>query len=177
MKSILRATLVLSSSSIVSILVGLISSKVWAVLLGSTGLGFMGLLQNLVGLGGLLAGTGVGVGLVRMGANALARDERDEVAALQRGAWLLFLAMSGASVLIMILFREQIGAWMLGGSEHAGYVLLMAVALVFTLASNVQTSTLNAHHRVRTLASSGYLQRSPAVRRVLALCTSGANRG
>ena len=86
MKSILKATVVLSSASIVSILTGLVSAKVSAVLLGPGGLGYMGLLQSLLGLSGMLAGMGVGTGLVRAGARALAgKDERQE-AALRGGA-------------------------------------------------------------------------------------------
>ncbi len=56
MKSVLRSTLILSSSAVASIGVGLISAKAGALLLGPAGLGVMGLLQSVVSIGTLAAG-------------------------------------------------------------------------------------------------------------------------
>jgi antigen flippase len=157
MKSILKATVVLSSASIVSILTGLVSAKVSAVLLGPGGLGYMGLLQSLLGLSGMLAGMGVGTGLVRAGARALAgKDERQE-AALRGGAWLLCWSLGGLAALLMIGLRTPLSRMMLGDARHGGAVVLVGAALLFTLAAGLQISTLNAHHRVSELARVGML--------------------
>lgn len=152
MKSILRATAILGSGSVVSILVGLVSAKAWAILLGPDGLGMMGLLQSLVGLASLVAGMGIGTGLVRMGANALGHSDSLRMAALRRAAWLLLLALGGLTGLLMAAFRGPLSAAMLGGPGHEQAVLLMIPAVMLTLAAGVQTSTLNAHHRVSALA-------------------------
>ena len=152
MKSILRATAILGSSSLVSILAGVLSAKAWAVLVGPSGLGFMRLLQSLVGLGGLIAGMGIGVGLVRAGAQALATKDETRIAALRKAAWLLFWVLSALALLLLTLFRTPISRWVLGGPEHADSAVLMGVALIFSLASGLQTSTLNAYHRVVALA-------------------------
>ena len=132
MKSILRATAVLGSSSVVSLLVGLASAKAWAVLLGPSGLGLMGLLQSLVGLAALVAGMGIGTGLVRAGANALAQEDQARVAALRQAAWFLLGALGGLAALILTVFRVPISEWLLGGREHADSVVLIAVAVLFT---------------------------------------------
>lgn len=152
MKSIFRATAILGSSSVVSVIVGLISTKAWAVLLGPGGLGFMGLLYSLLGLAALVSGLGTGTAVVRAGANALARDARSEVAALQRAMWLLVATLGTSAALIMVLLQGPISALMLGGTEHSGSIPLLALALVFSLASSAMTSILNAHHKVGTLA-------------------------
>ena len=140
-----------------SILVGLASAKVWAMLLGPSGLGFMGLLQSLLGLAGLTAAAGLGTGLVRLGANALERGDREQVAALRRAAWLLFWVVGSLAVAIMVSFRTPIGEWMLGGAEQAGSAVLMALALVFNLAAGVQVSILITHHRIGAQAKVGVL--------------------
>ncbi len=155
MKAILRTTLILSSSSLVSLVVGLVSAKAWALLLGPSGLGFMGLLQALLNLAGLIAGLGVGAGLIRLGAQALAQAEDCTFAALQRAAWLLYWVMGGLALLVLVILRVPLSSWMLGGPEHAASVVLMGFALFFNLASGLQTSLLNAHHRVNTLAQIG----------------------
>ena len=157
MKPILRSTAVLSGSSLINIAIGLVSAKAWATFLGPSGLGFMGLLQSLAGLGSLIVGLGIGTGLVRMGANALAQDETERLAALRWGAWLVFGVLGGLGCLILILFREPISAAMLGSSDHSLDVVLMAPAVLFLVASNLQGSTLNAYHRVSALAKTGIL--------------------
>lgn len=152
MKSLFRATAILGSSSLVTILVGLITSKVYALILGPGGLGLMGLLQSLVGLSGMIAGLGVGSGLVRMGANALARDAEHELAALRRAAWVLFIVTAASGVCVLAVFREPLSLYMLGTADHAGSVALVGVALAFNLAVGIQMSTLNAYHRLGALA-------------------------
>jgi enterobacterial common antigen flippase len=157
MKSILKATAVLSSASVVSILMGLVSAKVSALLLGPAGLGYMGLLQSLLGLGTIIAGMGVSTGLVRAGAKALAQQDERQEAALRSGARLLCLGLGGLAVLLMILLRAPLSRFMLGGAQHAGAVVLVGAALLLTLAAAVQTGILNAHHRVGELARVGVL--------------------
>lgn len=157
MSSVLRATALLGSSSLVSIVVGLVSAKAWAVLLGPSGLGFMGLMLSLVGLAGMVAGMGVGTGLVRFGAGALAEDDARRVAGLRRASWMLMWGLGGLAVLVLVAWREAIARLMLDGPEHGGSVVLMGVALLFTLAAGLQTNTLNAYHRVGALAKIGVL--------------------
>lgn len=157
MSAILRATAILSSSSLVSILVGLVSAKAYALLIGPTGLGYMGLLQGLIGLSGLIAALGIGTGLVRIGAEALGRQDVARMAALRQAAWWLIWLLGGAAALLLVLFRVPISSLMLGGPEHASVVLLVAVVLLFNMASEVQTGILNAHHRVSALAKLGMI--------------------
>ncbi|HJR05808.1 MAG TPA: oligosaccharide flippase family protein [Pyrinomonadaceae bacterium] len=152
MKSILKATAVLSSASFISVLMGLVLAKVSASLLGPEGVGLMGLLQSLVGLAALVAGMGVGAGLVRAGAKALAQGDEGQVAALGGGAWLLCWTLGGLAALLLVLLRAPLSRLMLGGEEHSGAVVLMAPTLLLTLATLVQTSMLNAHHRIGDLA-------------------------
>src|SRR2546422_783617 len=140
MRSILRATAILSSGSIVSILFSLASTKVLAVLLGPGGYGYWGLLQSLVGLSVLIAGLGIGTGLVREGAHALAQEHYIQIASLRKGAWLLLGTWGGLVVLILAVFRLPISRGALGGSEHGGTVVLMGLAVLFTLAAGLQTN-------------------------------------
>ena len=158
MKQILRATVVLGSSSVVSVLVGVISAKAWAIMVGPSGLGLLGLLQGLVGLAGLVAGLGVGAGLVRAGASALARSEHRQLAALRKAAWLLLWLAGSLAVLILLVFRVPISELILGGAQYATSVVLMGLALLFTLATGIQISILNAYHRVSALAKVGILK-------------------
>jgi PST family polysaccharide transporter len=152
MKSILRATAILGSSSILTILIGLVSAKAWAVLLGPSGLGLLGLLQSLIGLAGLIAGLGIGAGLVRSGSNALANDDQQRAAALRQAGWLVQLVCALLAMLVLVLLRGPLSQWLLGDTTYDWAVVLMAPALMLNLVSGMQTSILNMHQRVSALA-------------------------
>ncbi|HKF58996.1 MAG TPA: oligosaccharide flippase family protein [Blastocatellia bacterium] len=157
MKSILRATAVLSGASVVSIVMGLISAKISAVLLGPSGVGYMGLLQGLLGLTVMIASVGVGAGLVRSGAQPIARKDLTYEAELRAGAWALYLIFGCLAVLAMMLLRRPLARIMLGGAEHEGAVAVVAVGALLMIAATLLTSILNAHHRVTELARLGML--------------------
>lgn len=133
------------------------STKAYALLIGPTGLGYMGLLQGLIGLSGLVAGMGLGTGLVRLGAEALEQANEAKVSALRGAAWRLFWLLGGAAAALLVVLREPLGRLMLGGAEHAGSVALLSLALLCNMASELQTGILNAHHRVSALAKVGVL--------------------
>jgi len=142
MKSIYRATAILSGSSIISILLGMASAKVLALFLQPAGYGYYGLLQSFVGVATLAAGLGIATGLVRLGARAATQNDEAALASLDSGAWFL----------LVTVFRVTLSRWALGSPDHGWTMVLMGVALLFTVSGNIQVGTLNAHHRVGALA-------------------------
>ncbi len=167
--SILRATALLGSSSVVTIVVGLVSTKAMAVLLGPEGVGYYGLLQSLVSLVSVIAALGIGTGIVRLGANALAHEDAAQVTALRKSAWLL---LGGAAVVTaagLVVLREPIAALMLGGPEYAAGVVLMAGVVVLTLFTDLQTFILNAYHRIGALARLAVLSSIASTAALLAI--------
>jgi len=152
MKSIFRATAILSAGSVVNMLVGLLSAKVLAVFLHPAGYGYYGLLQSFVNLAAMVTGMGMASGMVRMGASAVTSGKEMVIASLRRGAWLLFSGLGAVALVVLVTFRVAMSRWVLGSPDHSGTILLMGFALLFTAAINVQTGTLNAYHRVAALA-------------------------
>lgn len=152
MLSSLKATAVLASSSIVTVLLGLMSSKVYAVALGPPGLGFLVLLQSLLGFSSLLVGMGIGTGLIRLVPSALADKNLEEVAALYKAARLLLWILGCLGIVIFIVFSGPISQLMLGSAQYAMNVALVSPALLLNLTSGLAISFLNAHHRIKTLA-------------------------
>ena len=155
MKSIFKATAILSGSSILSVFVSLVSAKVMALYLEPAGYGYYGLLQSFVGLTALIAGAGMGTGLVRLGASPAARDDQAAIASLRGAAWLVFGAVGSLAMALLVLFRTTLSQWALGSPDHAGTIVLLGIALLFTVAGRIQVGTLNAYHRVSALAKYG----------------------
>jgi PST family polysaccharide transporter len=156
-KSIFKATAILSGSSVIRIFLGLVAGKVLAVRLQPAGYGYYGLLQGFLALTTLIASFGMATGLVRLGASAAARNDASTIANLRSGAWFMFAAMAGIVTVILAVFRVTLSRWALGDPNHAGTILLMGVALLFTVAGSIWTGILNAYHRVQALAKSGVI--------------------
>lgn len=155
MKSIFKATAILSGSSFISIILGLATAKVLALILQPSGYGYYGLLQSFVGLAALFSGFGMATGLVRLGARAATQHDEATIASLRKGAWVLFLGLGSVTLTILFLFRNTLSRWALGNSEHGTTIVVMGIALLFTVAGNIQVGTLNAYHRVGALAKYG----------------------
>ncbi|MGD0792504.1 MAG: oligosaccharide flippase family protein [Terriglobales bacterium] len=153
MKSIFRATAILSGSSVVSILLGLVSAKVMALLLQPSGYGYYGLLQSVVAVTTLVTGMGIATGLVRQGAGAASRSDKETVSRLRHGAWILFWMLGGISLLVLTVFRAPLSR--LGGLNQPAVMPILGIAVLFTVANNIQAGILNAYHRVGALATYG----------------------
>ena len=152
MRSILRATGMLSASTAVTVSAGLASAKVWAILVGTSGVGYMGLLQSLLGMVSLVVGLGVSAGLVRFGSQAIADDDATALAGIVRAAWLITGVAGCATLFLLVLLREPVSQLALGSAQYQASVPLVGTALVLGMVSGVQMSILNAHHKVAALA-------------------------
>lgn len=138
-----------------SIVVGLVSSRILASILHPAGYGFYGLLQSFVLVASMFVGMGVATGVVRMGASAAKENNHARMAALCGGAWLVVGALGFPVLIIMAVFRRELSEWALGSPDHGGALAVMVFALLFTVSLNVQNGILNAWHRVGALAKYG----------------------
>lgn len=151
MKAILRATAVLAGSSVVTVAMGVLSAKAFALLVGPAGVGYLGVLQSTIGLGSLVAGMGLATGFVRFGAAALGGDDEKEVAALWTATTGLTWLLGTAVALSVILLRHQLTTW-LEPAIRGAWAVPTAAGITLTTTAAIQSSRLNAHHRVDALA-------------------------
>jgi antigen flippase len=152
LKSSFRATVILTGGSIVNMVLSLATAKALAVNLQPSGYGFYGLLQSFVGLATLATGLGMATAIVRHGAAAVTKGDQAAFGSLRQAAWLIFAASSVIAMITLAVFRVQISKWALGTPNEGATILLMSIALLFTVASNIQMGILNAHHCVGALA-------------------------
>lgn len=152
MKSVFKATAILGSSSAVTVVVGLVSAKFWAVLMGPAGLGYLAMLQSLLTISVMIVGLGINVGMVRVGAKAIAGDDEATLAAGGKTALILSLIAGVIGLLLLFLLRNVINQVMLGGNGSGSEVALLGIALFFNLLTNVFNAVLNAHQKIKTLA-------------------------
>lgn len=152
MGSILRATVILGSGSVVGLIAGFLSNKAYAVWIGPDGVGLLGLFQSFLGITVIGAGMGLSSGLVRLGAPHV-KDEasNSQLFALRQAAWQIYRLTILIFTIIILAFSHPIAEHLLAGSPVWG-VGLLALGLALSLAAGVQIGLLNAYHRVGLLA-------------------------
>jgi enterobacterial common antigen flippase len=144
----------LGGSSLVSIVAGVLSTKVMASSLEPQGFGLLGLNQSLFSLSTMIAGMGISVALVREGAAALATEDLARLASLRLAASRLIWWFAGISVCILALARAPLSAWMLGSRTHEWNVVIVGLSTFLGLHSGLNLGTLNTYHKIKALAFS-----------------------
>ena len=154
MRSILKATAILSSGWAVSLVLGVFSAKVTAVVVGPAGVGFLGLLQSTLGLATLTL-VGVITAMVQTVSRVRAAADARSEAALRLAAWWLCAVIGTGAAVVMVIARVPIARTMLGGEARAFAVFPLAAAVAIALVASVQSGLLSAHGRIRELAKIG----------------------
>ena len=151
-RQILRSSSIVGGASVLNILVGLIRTKVAAMLLGPAGVGLIGLLQSMMTTGASIAGLGVGNVGTRQIAEASATGGLEAVAATRRALFLLTLVLSVLGALLFWLLREELAWRVLGDRARGADVAWLALGLALTVASASQSALLNGMRRIGDLA-------------------------
>ncbi len=147
-----RATAVLGAGSAVSLLAGAVTAKWVAAVGGPAGVGFVGLLSSLLALLVMVAGLGIGVGLVRTVAASTRGIDVVEIDAQRQAGRRIVLAAAAVVSGTVVLLREPIAELALGGPDAADQVALVGVAVIFGALATVETGVVNGLQRVRTLS-------------------------
>jgi len=151
MKNILRASAMMGSSSVVTILTGIIRNKVFSILVGPAGIGLMGMFGSIQGTASTLFGLGINSSGVRQIAAAKSADPllfEQTHKALLRSAFVL--GILGA--LAVILLREQIATRVFGNNEYAGWVGWLGIGVFASLMFGAQFALINGLRRIKDLA-------------------------
>lgn len=151
-KQILRSSSVIGGASVLNILVGLLRTKVAALLLGPAGVGLIGLLQNMMATGASIAGLGVGNVGTRQIAEASAIGGVEAVAATRRALFWLTLGLSLLGALVFWLLRGVLAGQVLGDPARTSDIAWLSLGLALSVASASQSALLNGMRRIGDLA-------------------------
>ena len=154
---ILKSSAVIGGSSVFNIAIGIVRTKLMALILGPAGVGLLGLYGSIVDLTKTIAGMGTSTSGVRLVAEALgAADEvqlSQSVLALRRTV--LALAIAGAALLAALC--SPVAYISFGDREHTMSVALLALAVLFSTVSTGQLTLLQGMRRIGDLARANVL--------------------
>jgi PST family polysaccharide transporter len=149
---IVRSSALIGGSTALNILVGLVRTKAFAVLLGPSGIGLLGIFGSIVDVARGVAGWGVSAGAVRQVAESASRQEASSVARTAVALRRLSLGLALAGGLLMAIASTPISVITFGDASHAGSVALLALAVAMRVVSDGQSALLQGLRRVADLA-------------------------
>jgi enterobacterial common antigen flippase len=149
---ILKSSVLVGGSSLLNIAIGIVRTKVMAVLLGPAGFGLFGLYGSITTLTQTLAGMGINSSGVRQIAESAGSNDTAGVAqtavALRRIS--ILLGVLGATLLVV--FAKQISKTTFGSPQHTTAVGLLSFAVLFQLISAGQGALIQGMRRIADLA-------------------------
>ncbi len=149
---ILRSSALIGASSAATIGIGVLRTKIFALLLGPAGFGLMGLYGSIIDLAVSIAGMGVGSSGVRQIAEAATTDDGKRIArtvtVLRRTS--LFLGVLGGCILA--LFARHISTLTFSDEAHVRAIALLSLAVLFRLMTAGQSALLQGMRRITDLA-------------------------
>jgi antigen flippase len=149
---ILKSTGIIGGSSIITIFLRIVRTKLLALLLGPTGMGLIGLYESITGVVGTFAGAGIQMSGVRQTAEAAATDDLTEIAkitiTLRRVS--LFLGIFG--MLLLVSLSTPISLLTFGNTDYASDIALLSVIILLGAVSSGQGALIQGMRRIRDLA-------------------------
>lgn len=135
-----------------TLVLSVVRTKAFALLLGPTGIGLLGLINNLLNSGTILAGMGISTSGVRTLSAAHARGERRSIGHTRTVLLSFHAVLALVVVAVFWLFERPIGVHFLGNVSRVPFVVWVGVGVGLSLIAGVQSAILNGLRRVSDFA-------------------------
>jgi len=149
---ILKSTSIIGGASFINILVGVLRTKVLAVLLGPAGIGLASLYTSLMTTAATVATSGLGPVGTRQIAIASSKDDARAVMVARRALFwgTMFLACVGA--LVVWSLRSFLAVHTLQNASYAGVVGWLSLGVALTVAGASQSALIQGMRRIGDVA-------------------------
>jgi len=131
-------------------IIGILKVKVLAMLLGPTGVGLMGLYQNILGVASTMAGCGLGNSGVQQ--LAASKENTATLALVRRALFLANLLLGLIGMAALWLIREPVSKWVFGDAARVDEIGWIGFGVLLSLLAVSQTTLLQGMRRIGDLA-------------------------
>jgi enterobacterial common antigen flippase len=156
-RQILSSSAWIGGASVLNLAIGIVRTKIMAMLLGPAGFGLMGTFTAIVDLVRAVAEMGINNSGVRQIADAAASGDAQRVArtatVLRRTAWALGI---GGAVLL-IAMAGPIAELTFGDRTHVGAVALLSLAVLLRLVADAHAALVQGLRRIADVAKIGVI--------------------
>lgn len=151
-RQILISSSIIGGASLANILIGMLGTKVAAMLLGPAGIGSIGLLNQLVVTAASVAALGFGNVGMRQIVEANGKGDPIAVVVARRALFWGTLLLAVLGMVVVWGLREPIAILVLGDAAQAGAVGWLSLGVGLTVACGSQTALLTGLRRIGDLA-------------------------
>jgi enterobacterial common antigen flippase len=153
-KEIFKSTTIIGGASVINITLGILRTKVLALLLGPTGIGLLGIYNSILATASALGGCGLAVSGVRQIAEAQATNDQTIITNTRKALLWATLILAFIGAVLLFLLRIRISVWTFGNSKHAREIAILSVGVFVYILSGSQGALLNGLRRIGDLAKS-----------------------
>ena len=151
-RRILKSSSIIGGASFLNIAIGLVRTKVLAVLLGPTGVGLVSLYRGLMDTASSIATMGVNTVGTRQIAEANAKEDIRNLAIARRALFWATLVLGSLGALIVWMLRRPLAQRVLGSTTHANVVGWLAIGVALTVIAASQGALIQGMRRIGDLA-------------------------
>lgn len=153
----MKATSIFGGVQVILIIISIIRSKFIAILLGSAGLGILGLLTTSINLIGNLTNFGLATSAVRDVSSANSEADHNRVsiiiAVLNRCVWITGVL----GTFVVLILSPWLSQFAFGNKGYIGSFVLISISLLFTQLNSGQLVVLQGLHKVKFLAKASLI--------------------
>ena len=156
-KQIAKATSIFGGVQVFNILLSIIRSKVVALLLGTSGVGLMGMFTATTSMIASLTNLGIGFSAVRTVSESAASNDGSLISrtikTLRR--WVVLTGLAGAA--ISIILSKQLSNWTFGNSDYTWAFIWLSSTLFLQALTSGQLALLQGMRKLKHLAKANIL--------------------
>jgi PST family polysaccharide transporter len=149
---IVRSSALVGGSSVLNIAIGIVRTKLMAVLLGPAGFGLFGLYGSITTLTQTLAGMGINSSGVRQIAEAAGSDNSERIAQIAVVLRRISILLGLLGAVLLLIFSRQVSLVTFGTTQRTASVCLLSLAVLFQLVSAGQGALIQGMRRIADLA-------------------------
>jgi PST family polysaccharide transporter len=149
---ILRSTSIIGGASFINIAIGVLRTKVLAVLLGPAGVGLASLYAGLMGTASTVATMGLGPVGTRQIAEACSKDDARAIMVARRALFWATMLLACAGGLVVWSLRSILAVYALGSASYSGAVGFLSIGVALSVAGASQAALIQGMRRIGDIA-------------------------
>jgi PST family polysaccharide transporter len=151
-RRILKGTSIIGGASFINLAIGVLRTKVLAVLLGPTGVGLASLYTGVVGTASTVATMGLGPVGTRQIAEAFSKDDAHTIVVARRALFWATMFLACAGGLVVWSLRSILAVYALGSASYSGAVGWLSIGVALSVAGASQAALIQGMRRIGDIA-------------------------
>lgn len=152
-KEIVKSTGIVGGAQVIKILIGIIRTKIVAVILGPGGIGIVGMYGSIISLSGTITNFGIGSSGARQIAESNSSNDSVKISKTIIALRRLSLITGVLGFILVLALSKQISLLSFGNKNYTLEISIISIILLFNGISTGQLALLQGLRRLKDLAS------------------------